>query len=43
VIHWFCDSGLAVLDVLEEEKLQENALRVGTHLMEDLRGLSSLL
>jgi 4-aminobutyrate aminotransferase-like enzyme len=27
-----CAAGLAVLDVLEEEKLQENALRVGTHL-----------
>ena len=34
-----CAIGLAVLDVLEEEKLQENALRVGTHLMEGLRGL----
>ena len=27
-----CAAGLAVLDVLEEKKLQENALRVGTHL-----------
>ena len=34
-----CAVGLAVLDVLEEEKLQENALRVGTHLM---RGLQKL-
>ncbi len=34
-----CAIGLAVLDVLEEEKLQENALKVGTHLMEGLRGL----
>ena len=31
-----CAIGLAVLDVLEEEKLQENALNVGTHLMEGL-------
>ena len=34
-----CAAGLAVLDVLEEERLQERALRVGTHLGEGLRGL----
>jgi 4-aminobutyrate aminotransferase-like enzyme/Ser/Thr protein kinase RdoA (MazF antagonist)/murein DD-endopeptidase MepM/ murein hydrolase activator NlpD len=31
--------GLAVLDVLEDEGLQENARRVGGHLLEGLRGL----
>jgi 4-aminobutyrate aminotransferase-like enzyme/Ser/Thr protein kinase RdoA (MazF antagonist) len=31
--------GLAVLDVLDEEQLQENARRVGTRLMEQLREL----
>ncbi len=34
-----CAAGLAVLDVLEEERLQENALRVGAHLMNGLKGL----
>jgi len=34
-----CAIGLAVLDVIADEHLQENALRVGTHLMEHLRGL----
>jgi 4-aminobutyrate aminotransferase-like enzyme len=34
-----CAAGLAVLDVVEEEKLQERALRVGRHLVEGLRGL----
>jgi 4-aminobutyrate aminotransferase-like enzyme/Ser/Thr protein kinase RdoA (MazF antagonist) len=34
-----CSAGLAVLDVLEEEHLQANALRVGIHLMNGLRGL----
>jgi 4-aminobutyrate aminotransferase-like enzyme len=34
-----CAAGLAVLDVLEEQKLQENALRVGTHLMDKLKAL----
>jgi 4-aminobutyrate aminotransferase-like enzyme/Ser/Thr protein kinase RdoA (MazF antagonist) len=34
-----CAAGLAVLDVLEEEKLQENALRVGTHLKNRLQEL----
>jgi len=32
-----CAAGLAVLDVLEEERLQENALRTGTHLKMRLR------
>jgi 4-aminobutyrate aminotransferase-like enzyme/Ser/Thr protein kinase RdoA (MazF antagonist) len=34
-----CAIGLAVLDVIAEERLQENALRVGTHLMNGARGL----
>ena len=34
-----CAVGLAVLDVLEEEKLQQNALRVGTRLKNRLREL----
>ncbi len=31
--------GLAVLDVIEDEVLQENALNVGSYLLEALRGL----
>ncbi len=34
-----CAVGLAVLDVIEEEGLQANALKVGTHLKEKLAGL----
>jgi 4-aminobutyrate aminotransferase-like enzyme len=34
-----CAAGLAVLDVLEEEHLQKNALRVGTHLINGMKGL----
>ncbi len=34
-----CAIGLAVLDVIAEEQLQANALRVGTHLMDSLRDL----
>lgn len=34
-----CAAGLAVLDVLEEEHLQENALRVGTYLKNGLQRL----
>jgi 4-aminobutyrate aminotransferase-like enzyme/Ser/Thr protein kinase RdoA (MazF antagonist) len=34
-----CAAGLAVLDVLEEEGLQDRALRVGTHLIAGLRVL----
>ena len=34
-----CAIGLAVLDVIEEEKLRENALAVGNHLLAGLRRL----
>jgi 4-aminobutyrate aminotransferase-like enzyme/Ser/Thr protein kinase RdoA (MazF antagonist) len=34
-----CAAGLAVLDVLREERLPENALRVGNYLLARLRGL----
>ena len=34
-----CAAGLAVLDVLEEEKLQDHALRVGNHLAKGLKAL----
>jgi 4-aminobutyrate aminotransferase-like enzyme/Ser/Thr protein kinase RdoA (MazF antagonist) len=34
-----CAAGIAVLDVLEEECLQENALRVGSYLMARLKSL----
>jgi 4-aminobutyrate aminotransferase-like enzyme len=36
-----CAVGLAVLDVIEEERLQENALKVGAHLKAGLEGLKS--
>ena len=35
-----CAIGLSVLDVIEEEGLQANALEVGAHLMKDLRALT---
>lgn len=35
-----CAIGLAVLDVIETENLQENALRVGQHLLSGLRKLA---
>lgn len=34
-----CAAGLAVLDVLEEERLPQNAARVGTHLLRELAAL----
>jgi len=34
-----CAAGLAVLDVLEEENLQQHALRIGEHLIEGLKSL----
>jgi 4-aminobutyrate aminotransferase-like enzyme len=35
-----CSIGLAVLDVLEDERLQENARHVGAELLDGLRGLA---
>ncbi len=37
-----CAIGLSVLEVLEEEKLQENALKVGSYIMKELRGMQSI-
>ncbi|MDR0962248.1 MAG: aminotransferase class III-fold pyridoxal phosphate-dependent enzyme [Mediterranea sp.] len=37
--HLACAAALAVLDVIEEENLVENAAQVGKHLMEELRKL----
>ena len=34
-----CAAGMAVLDVIEEENLQQNALRVGDYIRDNLRGL----
>jgi len=36
-----CAAGLAVLDVLQEENLQQHALRAGKHLIEGLRALQT--
>ena len=36
-----CAAGLAVLDVLEEENLQQHALRIGEHLIEGLKSLQT--
>lgn len=36
-----CAAGLAVLDVLEKERLQENALRIGNRLMAGLKELQA--
>ena len=36
-----CAAGLAVLDVLEEENLQQHALRTGAHLIEGLKALQT--
>ncbi len=35
-----CAAGLAVLDVIEKENLQQNALRVGEHLTDGIRSLA---
>ncbi|NLH76528.1 MAG: aminotransferase class III-fold pyridoxal phosphate-dependent enzyme [Acidobacteria bacterium] len=35
-----CAAGLAVLDVMEDERLQEGALRVGTHFLAGLKELA---
>lgn len=40
--HLACAAALAVLDVIEEEKLIDNALEVGNYLIEELRKISWL-
>ena len=39
--HMACAAALAVLDVMESERLVENARRVGDYLMQEIRGLGS--
>ena len=39
--HLACSAALAVLDVMEEEKLVENANAVGTYLMDELKKIGS--
>jgi len=36
-----CAAGLAVLDVIEKEKLQQNALHVGQHIVDGIRSLAT--
>ena len=36
-----CAAGLAVLEVVEEDRLQENALKVGSQWLQDLRALQA--
>ena len=36
-----CAAGLAVLDVLEKERLQENALQIGNHMLAELKELQA--
>mgnify|MGYP001040160402 CR=1 FL=1 len=40
--HLGCAAALAVLDVMEDEHLVENAARVGAHLLEELRALPGI-
>ncbi len=40
--HLACAAALAVLDVIEEENLVDNAARVGTYLMEELKKLPQI-
>ncbi|MDF2157981.1 aminotransferase class III-fold pyridoxal phosphate-dependent enzyme [Algoriphagus sp. CAU 1675] len=41
--HLACAAGLAVLEVLEDEKLQENALALGEKLMEELKKIQGVV
>jgi 4-aminobutyrate aminotransferase-like enzyme len=36
-----CAAALAVLDIIEEERLQENALEVGSHIVDSLRRMAA--
>jgi acetylornithine aminotransferase len=38
--HLACAAGIAVLDVMKQEKLVENAVAIGTYIMASLRGLN---
>ena len=40
--HLACSAALAVLDVIEQEHLVENAAKVGTYLMEELKKLPQI-
>ncbi len=40
--HLACAAGIAVLDVIKEENLVKNASEVGTYLIEELKGFSSI-
>ena len=40
--HLACSAALAVLDVMEEERLIENAERVGNHLLEELKKFTQI-
>ena len=40
--HLACAAAIAVLDVMKEENLVENAAKVGTHLLEELKGFKGI-
>ncbi len=40
--HLACAAAIAVLDVMKEEKLVENAGKVGAHLLEELKGFKGI-
>ena len=40
--HLACAAALAVLEVMEEEKLMQNALKVGDYLIQELKAISEL-
>lgn len=40
--HLACTAGLAVMDVMEQEHLVENAAKVGTYLLEELKGFPGI-
>lgn len=40
--HLACAAGIAVLDVMKEERLTENAAQVGAYLMDELKGFPGI-
>ena len=40
--HLACAAALAVLEVMEEEKLMDNAMKIGNYLLEKLSGIPQL-